>query len=71
MSDVQSGVRAEESNESDLQSGSVSSEAIQAGDVHRSRKSSKQARPRGLDPLSRLGGLLIATRPNETVWIET
>ena len=71
LSHVQSGVRAEGSDESDLQSGSVSSKEVQARDVHRSGKPSKQARPRRIDSLSRLGGLLIATRPNETVLIET
>ena len=71
LSHVQSGVRAEGSDESDLQSCSVSSKEVQAGDVHRSGEPPKQARPGGLDSLSRLGGLLIATRPDETVLIES
>jgi len=70
VSDVRPGVRAEGTDESDLRSGSVSSEAVKAGDVHRSGKSSKQARPRGADPLS-IGGLAITRRPTEGICLKT
>ena len=70
VSDVQPGVRAEGPDESDLQSGPVSSEKVKAGDVHRSGKSSKQTRPRRLNPLS-IGGLAITRHQAEGIRLMT
>ena len=70
VSDVQPRVRAEGPDESDLQSGSVSSEKIQAGNVHRGGKSSKQARSRRLNPLS-IGGLAITRYQAEGIRLKT
>lgn len=68
--DVQSGIRAQGANESDLQSPSVQAKTIKTRNVHRSGKPPKQARSKRTNRFP-VKGLALTRSIGDTVTIQT